>query len=68
MDRTTLDNQELRHRLPQQPQVPRQAESSDAARNAVMELNAAEERADTDERDKKTYGRTPDGRGARPWG
>lgn len=54
---------ELRQRLPQHPAKPQQANTVDEARKAVVELNAAEERADKDESEKRTYGRTADGTG-----
>ena len=43
--------------------VPIQAKSENEARNAVLELNAQEEKTTKDERDRKTFGRTPDGTG-----
>lgn len=43
--------------------VPTQVRSEDEARNAVLELNAQEERTTKDEKDRKTFGRTPDGTG-----
>ena len=54
---------ELRHRLPQQPAKPQQARTVDEARKAVVELNAAEDSADKDESEKRTFGRTADGTG-----
>lgn len=54
---------ELRRRLPEQPTVPRQAASVDAARQMVVDLNNAEEEADKSDKDKRTYGRTPNGTG-----
>lgn len=54
----------LRERLSQQPSRPLQAESEDAARNAVLQLNTEEEiEAKKTKREGRTYGRTPDGTG-----
>jgi len=53
---------ELRQRLPEQPAIPQQAENPDAARDTVRSLNDEEDKKD-DERDKRTYGRTPSGIG-----
>lgn len=50
---------ELRQRLPQHPEKPQQATSPAAARQTVIDLNKAEESKDL--KDRKTYGRTPDG-------
>jgi hypothetical protein len=44
--------------------APLQANSQEEARQMVLQLNALEEKKDvTDERDKKIFGRTPDGTG-----
>lgn len=43
--------------------APMQTSSEGEARKAVLELNALEEKAVKDEKDKKTFGRTPDGKG-----
>jgi phosphatidylethanolamine N-methyltransferase len=44
--------------------APLQASSESEARKTVLELNALEEKKDVkDEKDKKTFGRTPDGTG-----
>lgn len=59
----TPNGSELRQRLPNDPAIPRQAESLENARETVMSMNTAEEKADKNEKDKKTYGRTPDGTG-----
>lgn len=41
--------------------------SPEEARRAVLELNALEEKEDVkDEKDKRTFGRTPDGTGKPP--
>ena len=53
-----LDAENLRKR-----NVPIQARTEDEARNAVLDLNAQEERTAKDEKDRKTFGRTPDGTG-----
>ncbi|KPI38161.1 Phosphatidylethanolamine N-methyltransferase [Cyphellophora attinorum] len=45
-----------------QRNAPLQAKSTDEARQTVLELNALEDQKDVaDEKDKKTFGRTPDG-------
>jgi hypothetical protein len=47
-----------------QRNAPLQAKSTDEARQTVLELNALEDQKDVvDEKDKKTFGRTPDGTG-----
>lgn len=46
-----------------QRNVPVHARSNEEARQAVLQLNALEEKADKKESDKKTFGRTPDGTG-----
>lgn len=53
----------LRERLTREPEISRQAVSAEAASKKVMELNSAEEEADKGGREKRTYGRTPDGTG-----
>lgn len=53
-----LDATHLRER-----NVPQQAKNDQEARQAVLQLNAEEEKGEKIERDKKTYGRTPDGIG-----
>lgn len=53
-----LDAENLRKR-----NVPIQARSEAEARNTVLELNAHEERTTKEEKDRKTFGRTPDGTG-----
>lgn len=40
-----------------------QASDGDEARQAVLHLNALEERANKNEKDRKTFGRTPGGIG-----
>jgi len=46
-----------------QRNVPVQAKSNEEARQTVLQLNALEDRTDKDDADKKTFGRTPDGKG-----
>lgn len=60
---SAMPETELRQRLPQQPAKPQQAKTVEAARKAVVELNAAEENANKDESEKRTFGRTADGTG-----
>jgi len=54
----------LRERLPQQPEAPVKAENEQTASDAVRALNEKEAGEQKDEKDKKTFGRTPDGTGA----
>lgn len=56
-----IDAGGLRERLPQQPDAPQKATSVETAQDAVRQLNSQEE--GKDEKDKRTYGRTPDGTG-----
>ena len=58
-----IDTSGLRERLPQKPDAPVKAESIETAQDAVKQLNQQEQREDKLEKDKKTYGRTPDGTG-----
>ena len=60
-DVNSPNGNDLRKRLPKNPAIPQKADSVDAARQAVMEMNLEEEHADKDEKEKRTYGRTPDG-------
>lgn len=46
-----------------QRNVPVQANSSNEARKAVLQLNALENETNKMDSDKKTFGRTPDGTG-----
>lgn len=46
-----------------QRNAPIQANTSEEARQTVLDLNAAEENSDKLEKDRKTFGRTPDGTG-----
>jgi len=61
-----VDASGLRERLPQQPETPQKAESTETAQEAVRTLNEDESRKGKDDKDKKAYGRTPDGIGAYP--
>jgi phosphatidylethanolamine N-methyltransferase len=54
-----LDEGLLRERLARHPEEPQQAESVETAKQAAEELNNNGE--DREEKEKKTYGRTPDG-------
>ncbi|KAK1060261.1 phosphatidylethanolamine N-methyltransferase [Friedmanniomyces endolithicus] len=56
-----VDVDGLRERLPQHPEAPQEAESVEAAQEAVKTLNEDESKKGKDDKDKKTYGRTPDG-------
>ena len=53
---------ELRDRLPQKPEQPQQASTTDEAQKTVKGLNDQE--STKLDKDKRTYGRTPDGTGA----
>lgn len=65
----SLASGELRERLPQNPEQPQQAQSEDDAQKTVKSLNQQED--GKDEKEKKTYGRTPNGIGSSifhgPW-
>jgi hypothetical protein len=54
----------LRERLPHQPEAPVKAANVNAAQDAVKVLNEQQAGEEKDEKDKKTFGRTPDGTGA----
>jgi len=54
----------LRERLPHHPEAPVKAENVNAAQDAVKVLNGQQASEEIDEKDKKTFGRTPDGTGA----
>lgn len=58
-----VDASGLRERLLSKPDAPQQASSSETAHEAVKALNQQEASNGKDEKDKKTYGRTPDGKG-----
>ncbi len=60
---TGIDASGLRERLPQQPDAPIKAIDVDTAQDAVKKLNEDQQRDGKDEKEKKTYGRTPDGTG-----
>lgn len=64
-DENGANASELRERLPQNPERPQKAVSIEAAKNVVSELNndAAEDDKDGKTKEKRTYGRTPDGTG-----
>lgn len=57
-DKAVLDTQGLRER-----NVSIQTNGDEEARKAVLHLNALEEKAEKQDKDKKTFGRTPDGIG-----
>jgi hypothetical protein len=54
----------LRERIPHQAEAPVKTEDTHVASDSVKELNAKEAGEQKDEKDKKTFGRTPDGTGA----
>lgn len=54
----------LRERLPHQPEAAVKAANVNAAQDAVKVLNEQQAGEEKDEKDKKTFGRTPDGTGA----
>jgi len=63
-DKHSSDVSELRERLPNKPEKPCKAVSIDAAKEVVKELNNAEDKHnDKKSKEKRTYGRTPDGTG-----
>lgn len=53
-----IDPEGLRER-----NAPLHTDSAENAKATVLDLNAKEEHADKDEKDKKTFGRTPNGTG-----
>ncbi|KAK5117345.1 hypothetical protein LTR62_005962 [Meristemomyces frigidus] len=57
----SMDTSNLRERLTQKPETPHQAASTDTAQQAVRQLNEQEAQSSKDVKDKRTYGRTPDG-------
>lgn len=59
-----VSSAQVRERLPQNPEQPQQVASTEEARKAVRQLNDQE--ASKNDKDKRTYGRTPDGTGAFP--
>ena len=58
-----FDASGLRERLPQRPEAPQKAESVETAQDAVKQLNEQEPKQNKDDKEKKTFGRTPDGTG-----
>ncbi|KAK1812660.1 phosphatidylethanolamine N-methyltransferase [Friedmanniomyces endolithicus] len=56
-----VDVNGLRERLPQHHEAPHEAESVETAQEAVKTFNEDESKKGKDDKDKKTYGRTPDG-------
>jgi len=60
----TMGADGLRSRLPHDPANPQQATSTESAQAAVKTLNDEEEKTGKAEHEKRTYGRTPDGKGA----
>lgn len=58
-----VDASGLRERLPQKPEAPIKASSPETAQDAVRKLNDDEQKENKEEKDRKTYGRTPDGTG-----
>ena len=54
----------LRERLPHHPEAPVKAANVNAAQDAVKVLNEEQASEEKDDKDKKTFGRTPDGTGA----
>ncbi|WPH04568.1 Hypothetical protein R9X50_00746000 [Acrodontium crateriforme] len=61
LDNSAVDANGLRERIAQKPDVPDIAASVDSAQTAVRALNDQEAKHGEDEKDKRTYGRTPDG-------
>ena len=59
----SIDKNELRHRLPQDPGQPQHAPSAHQAQEAVHDMNVAEDESKKDDTEKRTYGRTLDGTG-----
>ena len=67
-----IDASGIRERLPRSPEAPKSpeaptpTESVQTAQDAVKALNDQEARQGKDEKEQKTFGRTPDGTGACP--
>lgn len=59
-----LNVEGLRERLPQQAEAPVKEEHAQTASDSVRATNEKEAGEQKDEKDKKTFGRTPDGTGA----
>jgi len=63
-DKHSSDVSELRERWPTKPDIPRKAVSIDTANEVVKERNNTEEKRNNGKsKEKRTYGRTPDGTG-----
>lgn len=63
-DKHSPDVSELRVRYLNNPEKPRKAISTEAAKEVVKELNnAKDKRNDNKSKEKRTYGRTPGGTG-----
>ena len=60
---TFLEGSELRGGAPHSTVTSQKRESSADAREKVLGLNSAEDMNGKDEKDRRTYGRTPDGTG-----
>lgn len=60
---TGVDTSGLRERLSKKPDSPIKASSVETAQDAVKQLNDQEQRENKDEKERQTYGRTPDGTG-----
>lgn len=58
-----VDASGLRERLPKKPDSPVKALSVETAQDAVKQLNDQEAKENKDEKERKTFGRTPDGTG-----
>lgn len=59
----SLERSELRERHRSTSSTSQARYASADARRKVLELNQAEEDSNKDEKDKRTYGRTPNGTG-----
>lgn len=60
---TEISSDEIRRRLPQDASSPQQARNSEVAKDTVQQLNASAEEDEKDDKERKTYGRTPGGVG-----
>jgi len=58
-----ISSDEIRRRLPQEASRPKQAPSTEIAKDTVQQLNASAEEDEKDAKERKTYGRTPGGVG-----
>lgn len=61
---TGVDEGGLRERLPHTSEAQCNASSSEGAQDAIRSLSEKEANRDRDEKEKRTYGRTPSGTGA----